>query len=278
MFPPGRDRDLPLVEVEASQIGEQGDAIPRILDGSLAGVIVRGVVAPDLLAALVARLEEDGDALPRFCPPVFKGKVFGKPLVSAASGLGEYLESAARFRAGCTALFASYPDIEQSVDATLKGLARDLAVSVPRTADDRPYLPVTIRMLVEGDRLPLHYENETLQSPVMDELRPRLDVSTLMSFYMPLAVPAEGGLLRLFWTHCLQGGDSLIERLGGEERARPHFEERGFNWVLPKVGDLLVFDGGRWYHDVTPIVGGKRWTWGGFLAATRDGRAVHYWS
>jgi hypothetical protein len=99
-----------------------------------------------------------------------------------------------------------------------------------------------------------------------------------MSFYVPLVIPQNGGELRLFHTNCLKGGDSLIKRFGGEEKARPHFEERGFQIVAPGVGDLLVFDGGRWYHDVTAITAGSRWTLGGFLAVTRDHQAVYYWS
>jgi hypothetical protein len=135
-----------------------------------------------------------------------------------------------------------------------------------------------LRILIEGGRLPLHYENETLRSPVMQALRPLLDLSTLMSFYIPLAMPLSGGILRLFRVNCLDGGDALIGRLGGDESALPYFEERGFSVVLPRIGDLLVFDGGRWYHDVTPVVGGSRWTLGGFLAMTRDHRDVYYWS
>lgn len=278
MFPPGGERELPIVEVDANRVAEHGDAIVRILDGRLAGIIVRGAIAPVRAAELVRRLQSNGGSLPAFRPPVFQGQVFGMPLVSASDGLSTYLDDAARFRSGCAAICPDYPQLEQRVAELLAALAQDLVVSVPRGPNGRSYLPATIRMLIEGDRLPLHYENETLRSPVMTALRPLLNLSTLMSFYMPLAVPPSGGLLRLFWTHCLDGGDTLVESFGGEERARPQFEARGYATVLPGVGDLLVFDGGRWYHDVTPIVGGQRWTWGGFLAATRDGRAIHYWS
>ncbi len=278
MFPPGGERELPVVDVDATRVTEHGDAIPRMLHGSLAGILVRGAIEPSRAAELVRCLQSDGGSLPTFRPPVFKGHVFGMPLVSASDGLSTYLDDAARFRAGCTAICSDYPRIEQRIGELLSALAQKLTVRVPCGPDGRSYLPDTIRVLIEGDRLPLHYENETLRSPVMTALRPELDLSTLMSFYMPLAVPPSGGLLRLFWTHCLDGGDTLVESFGGEERARPQFEARGYATVLPAVGDLLVFDGGRWYHDVTPIVGGQRWTLGGFLAATRDGRTVYYWS
>lgn len=267
-----------IADVAAGDVGRQSDAIAQIFEGKLAGVIVRGVVDPEDAAALVRCIERERDSLPTFRPPVFKGCVYGRPLVSASDGLRSYLDDALRFRRRCAEIFPRYPEIERRVDDALRALGGGRPVSVPSDPEGRSYLPATVRALIEGDRLPLHYENETLRNPVMATLRPLLDASTLMSFYLPLATPAAGGLLRLFHTSCLDGGDSLINRLGGEERARAHFEEKGFQVVLPGIGDLLVFDGGRWYHDVTPIAGGCRWTLGGFLAVTRDHRAVHYWS
>ena len=270
-------RELPIEELHATDLARGAGTIERIFDGTIAGMIVKRVLDPERAAELVRRLEREGASLPTFRPPVFKGHVFGRPLV-AADGLDGYLEDAARFRAGCAAIFPGYPDIEAAIDGALRALGAPWSVTVPTGTDGRAFLAVTVRVLVEGDRLPLHFENETFDRPVMAPLRPDLDASTLMSFYVPLATPPAGGLLRLFRTHCLDGGDSLIGRLGGEDPAREEFERRGFSFVLPEVGDLLVFDGGRWYHDVTPVEGGTRWTLGGFLGVTRDHTAVRYWS
>ncbi len=270
--------ELPIEELLVTDVAHGAGTIERIFDGAIGGVIVKGVLHPERVAELVRRLERDGASLPTFRPPVFKGYVLGRPLVAAADGLEEYLDDAARFRAGCAAIFPEYPEIERAIDAALRGLGQPWSVTIPTGADGRAFLAVTVRVLVEGDRLPLHFENETFERPVMDALRPDLDTTTLMSFYLPLVTPPSGGLLRLFHTNCLAGGDSLIGQLGGEELAREHFERRGFSVVLPEVGDLLVFDGGRWYHDVTPVEGGARWTLGGFLAVTRDHTAVRYWS
>lgn len=267
-----------ILELAADQVADCRDAIPRIFAGTLAGVLIRGVLDGEEIRALIGALERHRDALPSFHPPVFKGYVLGKPLVSASDGLAGYLDAAERFRTGCAALGDQLRRFEARIHDTMAALAAGYDVAVPRGADGRQYLTTTVRVLLQGDRLPLHYENETFGNPAMDALRPMLDVSTLMSFYLPLAIPRSGGVLRLYHTHCLDGGDSLVERLGGEERARPQFEQWGFSVILPRVGDLLVFDGGRWYHDVTPIEDGTRWTLGGFLAMTRDHRGVRYWS
>ena len=269
---------MTILEIPFGELNEPRDIIAQIFSGSLRGVIVRGLLSPDMVAEMVRQFDRHGRSLPTFSPPVFKGYVIGRPLVSAADGLDGYLEEADRFRTGSAALWADYPQVEQRIHDALALIAGTLGVSVPHGKDGRSYLAATVRVLIEGDRLPLHYENETFGNPAMDALRPTLDMSTLMSFYIPLATSPSGGLLRLFETSCLDGGDSLIDRLGGEERARPYFEEHGFATVLPGIGDLFIFDGGRWYHDVTPIEGGTRWTLGGFLALTSDHRTVHYWS
>lgn len=273
-----REAELSIVDVVSGEIGEHSDAVMKLVHGALTGIIVRGVFEPAVAAELARRLARDGGCLPVFNPPVFKGRVYGRPLVSANDGLTPYLENAERYRAGCAGLFGDYPHMERRLDEALNALGGGRPVGVPHGPDGRPYLAATVRALIEGDRLPLHYENETLRSPVMDALRPRLDTATLLSFYVPLVTPPEGGILRLFAVNCLDGGDSLIGRLGGDEKALPYFEAQGFTEVLPGIGDLLVFDGGRWYHDVTPIAGGERWTLGGFLSATRAHDAIYYWS
>jgi hypothetical protein len=270
--------ELRIEEVLVTDLAHAAGTIARIFDGAIGGIIVKGALPPEGVAEMVCRLEREGASLPTFRPPVFKGYVLGRPLVAAADGLEGYLDDAARFRAGCAAIFPEYPEIERALDAALRALGAPWPVTIPTGSDGRQFLAATVRVLVEGDRLPLHFENETFERPVMDTLRPDLDTATMMSFYVPLVIPPRGGQLRLFRTHCLDGGDSLIGRLGGEESAREDFERRGFSVVLPEVGDLLVFDGGRWYHDVTPVEGGTRWTFGGFLAVSRDRTAVRYWS
>jgi hypothetical protein len=45
------------------------------------------------------------------------------------------------------------------------------------------------------------------------------------------------------------------------------------------VGDLALFEEGRYYHRVNEVRGSRsRWTMGGFLAPSRDAQTLHYWS
>src|SRR5262249_7449338 len=124
--------------------------------------------------------------------------------------------------------------------------------------------------------LPFHYENESFHAPALHDIAPRLDQTTLMSFYVPMAHAREGGELRLYQLDCFDGRESMVGRLGGNELARPAFDRAGSTLLRPAVGDLLLFDGGRFYHEVTPVTG-ERWTMGGVFAFSADRSAVHFW-
>ncbi|APR79831.1 Hypothetical protein A7982_05178 [Minicystis rosea] len=265
-----------MIEIDVSDVDRCSGALQELYDRTLVAVIVRGVFSTAVMADVVDRLERGEIELPRINPPVFKGHVLGRPLVAADETLTNYLDDAERFRTGCKALFGA--PVDERVQQVLAGLAGGRPVVVPTAEDGRSYLAATIRVLVEGDRLPLHYENETFKNPVMKRLGPSLDRASLLSYYIPMAMPDGGGELRIYPIDCLEGGDSLIHRLGGDDKARPLFEERGFDVLRPGVGDMLVFDGGRLYHEVTPVRGRARWTMGGFFAPSSDHRRICFWS
>lgn len=132
MFDPAQHEGLSLIEVDVSHVGEAADAIARMHDGSLAGVIVRGVLEASEVARFVACLEQHGSELPTFKPPIFKGRVLGKPLVAAAEGMADYLEQAELFRAGCTRIHPAYPDLERRLHDVISALSGEHPTSVPR--------------------------------------------------------------------------------------------------------------------------------------------------
>jgi hapalindole-type alkaloid chlorinase len=268
----------PCQVTEADGCGELSAAILEIHEGVLDGVILRHVFPAELVAGAAARIERGETGLPVFQPPDGrKGLVYGVPLVSTDGSLPHYLDMAELFRTECAALFG--PDEpERPLVAAIGAFAGGCAVSVPRAEDGRPYLPATIRFLAAGDLLPLHYENEVFGWAGMRNLAPKLDRSTLMSFYVPMVLSDRGGELRLYRSTCLDGGSARIGELGGDEAARPHLEREGYEILRPGPGDLLVFDGGRRYHEVTRIEGRTRWTMGGVLALSRDHASIHFWS
>lgn len=273
--PPGA---FDVLDVEAGDLGRHPDLLGEIYRRRHVGAIVRGVFEPALMANLAAGLEAGVEGMPRAFAPTFKGGLYGRPLAVASQDLREYLEDAERFRRGIAPLFSPAGSLELRIESVLGQIAGGLPVTVASTADGRRYLPASVRLLVEGDSLPIHYENGTTRGEGMKQLLPLIDTETLISFYVPVVLADAGGILEVFTTDCSGDGHRIIGDLGGPERARPILAERGYMEVLPGVGDMLVFDGGRHYHLVTEVRGGTRWTLGGFVAYSKDHDRVLYWS
>jgi hypothetical protein len=263
--------------IESAPCGEAAAAILDVHAGRLDAVIVKTVFPAEQVSAVAEQLSADAAELPIFHPPDGrKGLVYGWPLVASEHCFEDYLDMAERFRTACARLFGSAGEPEQTIVRALSSIAGGRPVSVPRADDGRKYLPATIRFLAHGDRLPLHYENEVFGWPGMRHLTPRLDRSTLMSFYIPLVLSDRGGELVLYQS--IETGAGRIGALGGDEAARPHLEREGYDILRPDAGDLLVFNGGRRYHEVTRVEGRTRWTMGGVMALSSDERTVHFWS
>lgn len=269
---------LEVLSLTLAELERHPDLIGDVYRRRHLGAIVQGVFAAADMAALAARLTAGVEGMPRAFAHTFKGGLFGSPLAVSGEDLGDYLDAAARFRAAIAPLFAAAGGLEARLEAVLGRITGGCPVEIARAPDGRPYLPASVRMLIEGDALPIHYENGTLRAASLRQLRPALDAETLMSFYVPVALPEAGGILQVFTTDCSGDGDRIIGDLGGPEHARAVLAARGCVDVRPGVGDMLIFDGGRHYHLVTEITRGVRWTLGGFLAYTRDHDRLLYWS
>ena len=270
---------LEVLTVEIADLDRHPDLLGEIYGRRYTGAIVRRVFEREAMAELATRLAAGLDGMPRAVAPTFKGGLYGTPLVMGSEDLGGYLGDAERFRTAIAPLFASVGGLEHRIESVLGRIAGGRPVEVARAEDGRGYVPATIRVLVEGDSLPIHYENGTTKYASMKRLLPHVDTATIMSFYAPVALPEEGGILEVFTTDCSGDGDRIINQLGGPERARSILAERGRIEVLPGVGDLLLFDGGRHYHLVTEVRGSRaRWTLGGFFAFAKDHDRILYWS
>ena len=271
----------PSMEVRRFDVGEAdrcGDLIADMFTRRCAGAIVEHVFSPSTMAELAATIRRGVAGLPRATAPTFSGGLFGVPLVLSGEDLNDYLVAAAHFRASIEPLFVSVGGLEARLRAILAHLGGGREVEVARADDGRAYLPASIRVLVAGDSLPIHFENGTTKYDSMRPLLARVDATTIMSFYLTVELAEEGGALQYFSTDCLGDGDRIIGDLGGPEKARAVLGARGYIDVFPGVGDLLVFDGGRNYHLVTEVRRGTRWTLGGFFALTKEHARVLYWS
>lgn len=251
-------------------------SLPRLLSGTLRGVILDGLLPPAVALRLVGRLQQDR-TLPRI--PV-GGQLVGESLgLSLDRAIGphqdDYFSAAHTLHARLSTLTTGR-SLDTLLAAALSMMARPMPVSL---AEERGLArsPLVFRRLPRGGCIPPHAELEQLSRRPYDGFREQLDDTTLLSFFVCLQQASAGGLLRvhdLSWA----GYDRSADR-GGHTQPAAQLRDVSCTDLPVTTGSLVVFDGGRWFHEVTPVRGEQeRWTAGGFLAQRLDGKGLLYWS
>lgn len=257
--------------------GSSADGLERILNEEVTGILVRGVYSPNAMGAVAERLGAPEVESVRPHADATELHV-GQLLQWAGSERTAYHASARRFEATCERLFAGFPAYGPTIEAVLGRFSGGRPLTLATSSQGEPHIRSTIRLIHEGSFLPLHFDNQQLPFSGYDDLRPRLDTTALMSFFIPIALPLGGGDLALYsrrWTPV----DNDFET--PDQATRLAFDARAAarELVLPGVGDMLVFDAGRTLHEVTPVRGARpRYTIGGFVAFKKDRASLLYWA
>jgi hypothetical protein len=196
----------------------------------------------------------------------------------ADESLEDYFEAARQIGPGLDAAFGDGPGYEARLREIIGALGGGRAVGVP-SVDGRACAPATVRVLDPGGTVTLHCGNETYSFPALRGLTKVIDPSGEISTLLPLALPEGGGELEVYDV-CF--GDPLIDELDGRlgrDNAHQGLADRQCLRLELAVGDLALFEEGRYYHRVNEVRGSRsRWTMGGFLAPSRDAATLHYWS
>jgi hypothetical protein len=268
---------LRMLEIDASEVTRHSDIIDRILRREIFGVVVREVFSEAQLARVVEFLEHE-TAIPPVPSHTFRGRTYGHVLRLANDRLDEYFDAAKRIGPALETAFGDGPSYESRLRDILTAVGGGRAVCVPAVGA-RTYAPVTVRVLEPNGTIFLHCGNETYAFPALHELTRIIDVAGEISTLMPLALPERGGELEVYDV-CF--GDPLMNELDarlGRESAHHGLAERRCLQIRPGIGDLALFAEGQYYHRVSDVEGSRaRWTMGGFVAPSRDGRTLHYWS
>lgn len=265
-------------DVDARRASEMPDALREMFEGDRQGLVLRGLFEPSFMEDVVQRLEQHDPPFTKTSfPAPFGAYLYGQGLDLAEERLDEYYREAVKFREHCRALFEGGPDFEETIVSLLSQMSGGRLVQVPRVGVDRVCTPATIRILPRGGYIRTHCGNECMIRPAYRELREVLDTTEQLSFFVTLAEPESGGELVVYdmqWEHLdpamMEHGHSDVDDVVHRyEHIRLH----------PHAGDVIIFDGGRYFHRVTSVEGSTtRWTIGGFVGFSRDGGLVYYWS
>ena len=222
-----------------------------LFEGDLDGVVVEGVLSAEQCAEAVLTLQQSGLERHRSC--YYPGGSYGQVLLATGASEADSEGDSGAYRAAARALEAVLPrPVLSGVTACLKALNPGHPLGVPRGRDGL-YAGFTVRVLEPGGAIALHSERPDW--PAMQELASRADLSVQLSFYVVLQAPQAGGELLVY------------EGAMSDDAEAPHAA------VVLGVGDLILFDGTRHNHRVSPVEGSlERWTLGGFLARAGERR------
>lgn len=262
--------------VTLDDLADMPTCFADVQNGQLDGVVIKGLFAPDLMAQAVRVMDEHMDG----ADELTFGAMLGFPLNKCDDSRNEYLAQAEAFVPIHQEVFGF--DIRAFLTDVMRRGSGGRVVDVP-VEGDRPYTPTTFRIMRPGwGGLKAHTGNEFTQleaeSRGMVWLKPRARMMGCLSWFA-VAQPAEvGGELRLA---DLLWDDTPDELKGFDQNNRDDsfFDELGQDVVALDAGDLIVFAGGRIWHKVSDVGGGRdRVTFGGFAALSQDDERFWYWS
>ncbi len=261
-----------ILTVQVEELDAHRGAQRLVDDDSVAAICVEGVYTAAVCAEVSARLERAPWSAWRSarehtrpgCPQV---EVVGHPvspsmLFPDGPAVEPYFGAAGDFAARCGELFGVDNAFADRVRRVL-GALFDADVVVGPTVDARTYGTATLRRVPVGCGMGLHCENLYTHIAVLAPLRPLADLGRTVSVFVVLQAPEAGGELRVF----------------GESPPDAHPTAAPSGVVRPPAGTMVVFAGGRRWHDVSPVFGEHpRWSIGGFAAPARRGRRIYFWA
>jgi hypothetical protein len=267
-------------------VGEEpAGTLRAILDTELHGIVVRGVVPEQVAERSASRAERDPSALPAGLVPSRQHltSAYGPLLHEADATQARYLTLVDAARATFDALFAP-----ERVDELLLGVlaraAAPLTVDNARAVDGARYGTATLRCIPPGGSIPVHAEDLQLGRPGYDGLRDRVG-SSLLSVYLVLRPAEVEGRLRIHDVRLDGRAGFALEGDGGALATEPSRDMdarlRTARFFEPELraGDVIVFDAGRFFHQVTRVEGAsRRWSYGGFLAREAGRPHLMLWS
>ncbi len=267
--------------IEATAGSEPRGALIDLCEGALDGVIVRGALPQEAMAAAAARAESRTDGPTLSFSKESPVNIYGALLHEADASQAGYLDAVAPARELLRSVFAPV-DVDAELMALLGRLAGSRKVRNAQSATGRPYGTGTLRCIEVGGFLPVHVENLELSRPGYAGIRDEI-ASTLLSMYLMVQPADEGGELAI---HPVRVDASKRYEMSGGGLAGESARELQalLETTSPdspplRAGDVIVFNAGQWFHEVGRVGGHRRrWTYGGFLAlSARDG-AFMVWS
>ena len=277
-----------LVEIHVDELESLANGLEGINGGEVELLVIKGVYTANDMRLIEDRLNAArGDDAWHIIRNPGAGEepqpyLIGDVLIPASyqtdgANFEGYLGRADTFREEWRNLFEGLEDFESRVGSILGQISGGRPVGLPPTAAGESYLPATIRALPKGANLAVHVGNHFRNHPSYDDLKAKADLSNQLSYFLTIAAAEEGGELVVYRHRYDQ---DVVCPADSDLPVLSQFEDDSVAFrVRPAAGELLIFDGGRYYHRVSTVeTDSWRWTMGGFLAFSLNHDAFYFWS
>jgi hypothetical protein len=281
-----KESSFRFLDIHVSEIDNYSNAIEDLLfNHSLVGMIIRDVFPHDVMEQVVERLEKNQDDLKVFTSFYMEKAphIIGPAVPNfKPENIKEYFAATSAFRQVCRSLFPENYQFEERVRSVFHALSGGRPVEVPTGLQEEVYNSATIRLLPDGHEFIPHAGNVINLNLIHHEhLLSLVNIKDQLSYFIPLSLSEAGGELIVYNKLC---ETEEVERYKNIDLKayftsdQINFDQYEHKVVAPSVGDMVLFQGGRYYHRVSPASGScPRRTIGGLVNGSYDSETIYYW-
>ncbi|PSR13482.1 MAG: hypothetical protein DA408_10690 [Bacteroidetes bacterium] len=278
-------------------VAQYPNALHDLYTGKEDGFLVKGVLSPEQVAAILANFQQVLDDEPAYTnvgftyPTIFaefSNRILKLPAAEKAAGISAYFAKNDHFSTTFKDRFGV--GLPQLLNDLFQQIGGGRKVRVPKGMEDQGHYPfATFRYLVPATGMMAVHCGNYFQDAflkVYQHLSSIVKVKNQMSFFIVLQAAEAGGELSVFnfrW----KDGQSKINPSEDREiylpNGKAYFidEDKGMQKIMlkPQAGDMILFQGGSIWHRVEPVRGQQnRITFGGFMGFSEDEGTLYYWS
>ena len=253
--------------VEANSLANYTDAINQIYKGEIDGMLIKQVFTKEEMLKAKHQLDNNSNR-----NKVGYGESFGIVLLAKANDPNKYFPDVAVYRSELNKIFAT--GYEARIEALLSKVSGERKVELA-SENNQNYAPAQIRFMEPNKGgLIIHKGSQFLEHQAFAHLKEIARLPEHLSYFLIIDKPESGGELIIYdlpQEEAKKDFDTLNKNSA--------FEKCDKKYIIPDIGDMVLFHGGTIWHKVADAKGSKsRISIGGFIALSKDDRQIFYWS
>jgi hypothetical protein len=270
---------MKFIDIEFDDLSNSPYSILDCYNGKIVGFIIRNVISKSEVDKILTSMPNISS---EFKFPNNDGLTIGATF-TLYEKLPNFFQSCQEYK-NLSSQYYGF-NIHEKIETVLKKLSHQSQIKNP-SGDWGAFSSHTIRVLHpnRSTGMQVHCGNlfHDLFQSSCEILSSEVSIYNQMSYFIMLQNGENGGELKVYnllWDEVKNDLDSTLKKdSNGKFYLNNESELEKLN-LKPNPGDMILFYGGQYFHQVNPIVGSKsRITLGGFLGFSHENKAIYYWS